>query len=145
MGDLTEAMATFKHLLELDPADVNTALNAMELSLITPDFTTYADLIKKYGAHVISRDDSALGSYFEILELYQRGDTAKAITAIKDWLNKNPLMKKHCGDWHFSEAIQFLEKRPASKERDAMRLFIASLNNAIDPKVALAQVNALFP
>jgi tetratricopeptide (TPR) repeat protein len=131
LGDLSNAISSYKRIIEIDPTNIPTIENLSELYLITNRLADFNELYTKNKAAIKSKGDEALCAYFEAMENYLRQNAPGLKQSIVNYLTSLTTDKEKRTPWDFNDALRALKPKPDDPLGAMILLLIEVLRGTI--------------
>jgi tetratricopeptide (TPR) repeat protein len=146
-SDLYSALATFKICYDLEPNNLLTILNLLELYLLLNQIDEYDSLYKKHQLQIASKKINGIGLniYFDFFKAYQNHNYKEMKNIFSNYINDHSFDSKLIGTvpslkWDFTETNKLLSSKPNDNGKTTFSTLIKLLDNKIKFDIAKVQI-----
>jgi tetratricopeptide (TPR) repeat protein len=140
LGDLPGAITSFSKVLEIDDSNVSAITNLLELFLLTSRIDEFVSLYSKWKTIIQAIDNSAVSTYLEVLEAYQRNKPEEMKRLIRQYVLSITPDKQVRTRWNFADVKKTLNPDAGGIRGALLLLLIQIMSGEIDRDEAIKRL-----
>lgn len=139
----SDAISSLKKVIEIDPENTTANVNLAEIYLFSGQKEKFDEIYKNHENLFAEKDEGKLISYFNLIDLFNKGEYEKIKQYISENIDRTDLKnrKKHIEGWDLYDAMVFLANKPETEERKLLQNYTWYLDGGVNAKQVIDLLN----
>lgn len=131
-----DSILSLKKVLEIEPENTTANVNLAEIYLFSGQKEKFDEIYKKHENLFAEKDEGKLISYFNLIDLFNKGEFQEIKDFIAKDVDRSDLKnrKKHIDGWDLYDAMVFLASKPETAERKLLQNYTWYLDGGVTAK-----------
>jgi hypothetical protein len=132
----SDSILCLKKVLEIEPENTSANVNLAEIYLFSGQKEKFDEIFKKHENLFAEKDEGKLVSYFNLIDLFNKGEHQEIKEFISKDVDRTDLRsrKKHIDGWDLYDAMVFLASKPETAERKLLQNYTWYLDGSVNAK-----------